>query len=140
MALTLDQIESLARALHERYLATEGRRGVQQSLPGWDGLPEGIKRQNRMQIHGIPSLLSLIDCELAERDGTPVIVHQASRKLLDAATVTNAQIERMAHAVHECWMQNTADRHHPGVMAYDDLPEQEKQKDRDVVRFILEAF
>ena len=112
--LSEQQIENLAKALHERYIQAQKKRETPSILPDeWDRLPETIKELNRAQVREFPMLI--------EKYGT-------------------SNTEALARGVHECWMQNCNDKSDPRMVTYDELPEMEKEKDRTIVRSILQML
>jgi hypothetical protein len=121
------RLDRVAREIHERYLADQlsaGRsRGSAVALVSWEELPEGLRQSNRSQADHIRIKQKTL---------------QISR---DPATV-----EALAEAEHRRWMadkilggwryapeRDDARRLHPGMRPYDELSEDEKQKDRNPV-------
>ncbi len=120
-------LDRRARAIHEAYLAEElkkGRvRGSAPALVSWEELPEGMRLANRAQADHLP----------------------IKRRTLDIAR-TDEVLEALAIAEHRRWMaekvvagwryapqRDDGRRLHPSIRPYDELSEEEKQKDRNTV-------
>jgi voltage-gated potassium channel Kch len=137
--------EVLARAKHEHYLEMERAKGVDElanpSATEWDRLPESLKESNRAFADRIGEKLEAIDCLLVP---DPL------------ATGTFAfepeEIESLAQLEHERWRKDLDRDHwvwgevkdperkrHPLLVGWDELPEEEREKDREPVR-VLPAF
>jgi hypothetical protein len=134
--------EVLARAIHEEYLRTERARGVDPSanpsMVEWDALPEVLKDSCRDQAAHTGSKLRQIGCDivgLAELDESPQV------------DLSPAEIERLAELEHDRWRrervaagwrlgpQKDLDRKRtPYLVPWDELPEESKQRDRNMVR------
>jgi hypothetical protein len=84
-------------------------RALYPGLPGWSELPEAKKELNRAQVRTFSAL--------REQFGD--------------------DIEALAAGAHDVWMQHTANKTDPRMVPYEQLPEEEKQKDRDVVEFLM---
>lgn len=126
--------ELLARELHQRYLE-----GIDPSSPhlSWDQLSDEEKEANRQQAARICAVLSAA--------GYRVIPLQD----WDAEDMTfpPQDVERMARQEHELWSQakreagwrlglqkDARKRIHPDLVAWEQLPEEEKKKNRDFIR------
>ena len=135
-------IEKLAIAIHGDYrkqLAARGQTDAPYDMP-WEQLPEDIKDANRAQAADIAHKLDLIGCGYDAGD-TPF-------PSVDA--FTEAEILFLAQGEHDRWMQNRRDhgwrygktrdnerKIHPLLVPWDELPQEERQKDVDVVRNII---
>ena len=121
------RIDEVARSLHEAYLATQVAAGwpmgSARALVPWEALPDSLRQANRSQADHIP-------------------IKQQTLSL----SSTPETIEALADAEHRRWMaekivanwrfsttRDDARRLHPSIVAYNDLTEEEKQKDRDTV-------
>lgn len=139
--------EVLARAMHAEYLASR----IHQALPGdldatqdpglslWEQLPERLKESNRRQAEGIMKKLDAIGCDIM-----PMTDWEAPH-----FSFSPAEIESLAEMEHARWMDDMISegyslgiqkdhQHltHPCLIPYSDLPEEEKEKDRETVRCI----
>lgn len=133
--------EILARAKHAYYLESERRRGSADGNPSyvpWDQLAEGLKESNRLFADGIGEKLAsagyaLVPAPLADPD--------------DVVTFSEAEIEELARGEHERWSSDlrregwrrgeTNDperRLHPSLVPWEELGEDERDKDREPVR------
>ena len=126
------QLDKVARGIHEAYLADQLEAGhVLGSAPGlvqWEELPGGLRQANRAQADHIPT----------------------KRRTLELSS-SEATIEALAVAEHRRWMaekivagwrhaqqRDDARRLHPSIRRYDELTEEEKQKDRNTVRAVMQ--
>lgn len=133
----------LAKAIHEDYC--EKARGygdtpeTNSALVPWDDLPPGLQSANLAQADDIPHKLRSLGYQIVEAGGVP-----ATEIKLDPALV-----EPLSALEHDRWMaeklragwiyapvRDNTKLHHPLLVPYDDLPEREKEKDRDTVRNI----
>jgi hypothetical protein len=129
--------ELLARALHARYLEA---RGPAESAPlavPWQELDETGRDYNRASVDHIAVKLARIGCRIAPQAAGAAAVE-----------LTDEDVELMARVEHERWVDERVaagwsagarddDRQvHPGLVPWSDLPETEREKDRDVVRLI----
>jgi hypothetical protein len=139
--LSDDEIEGMAREIHNSYLETIRSSGVDvTTLPHyieWDSLNEEQREKNRRPARDLESRLLNIGLTIAPHSTA------GSRPLhLDPATV-----EQLAEDEHDAWMltqlangyrfgevREEDRRIHPQMVAYEDLVDTERQKDRDAVR------
>ncbi|MDR1271540.1 MAG: hypothetical protein LBK04_00865 [Clostridiales Family XIII bacterium] len=137
MNLSQRQIESIAKAIHDDYRRCHPE-GVH-NVP-WEELTEDIRKANRDQAVHIGEYAKLLGL-LADDGGRS---KGASGKL------TGLQIETAAKAIHEVWAKSKAaagwiygasrddgNKIHPMLIPYEDLPEAEKEKDREIARNIV---
>jgi hypothetical protein len=135
-----DIYERLAQLAHDNYLRAElnkGRKmGSAPAMVAWEPLDEEYKQANRAQVRDIGSKLAMIGCTVAPRTGPGL-------NLVD----DDAQVEMLATAEHDRWMadrksqgwtygavRDNVAKHHPSLVAWSELSNNEKDKDRDVVR------
>ena len=134
----MDVVESLAVRIHQGYLtsmlAAGHSRAETPALVDWDQLPEDYREANRAQAADIVEKLRGIGCSIV-----PVA------ESLDFGLAA-PEVDHLARAEHERWMQqrlsagwsygptrDDAERRHPSLIPYDDLPVEEQQKDIDAV-------
>jgi len=143
-------LEALAEAAHEVYregmlargykygAKTDDRRKTNPSLVQYADLPEFLKQANGLNVRDIPSKLAVAGYVM-----TPARSNEPPFNFPGEA------LERLAEAEHERWMQSKlADgwkygrRTDPGkkenkcLVSWEELPERERAKDRDLVRGI----
>lgn len=136
-------IEAIAQARHAAYVRAQTAKGETRadnpSLVGWDDLPETLKESNRLYADGIGEAVAAIGDRLLPVEPGSVVVPRA----LDEATV-----ERLAELEHERWVRDLQQqgwrrtdgakdpdrRLHPQLVPWEDLPEEERRKDRETVR------
>jgi len=151
--------EILARSIHENYCKKEQLKGLtkdtNQLLVSWDTLGtltiqnSGIEGQkyresNRKQANFIWTKLSLVGCDIG-----PVTDWDAPLEF----RFTAGETERLSTLEHERWMSEKMEggwrygekrddikKLHPSLIAYDQLSEPEKEKDRDTIRQIPEIL
>jgi hypothetical protein len=130
--------EALARRLHERYLHARAAEGERPPLAApWYELPEQARDANRAAVDDIAVKLAGIG-----RLAAPAIVTAAE------VVFTEAEVEQLARLEHERWLaqrraagwslgpRDDEARTHPSFVPWDELPESEREKDREVVRGI----
>lgn len=141
-----DVYERLARSVHHVYLRNQLERGVTwESAPAmrrWEDLTDDLRESNRGWVVGLPDRLARVGGTIAPRDG-------------GGATLPSGPVlDRLARAEHELWEQVRVERGwthgpvrddarkiHPMIgIAWDDLPEAEQEKDRDVIRSLPEIL
>jgi hypothetical protein len=133
--------EILARELHAIYLddhlTSDEKEEQNEALVPWEQLPERLKESNRVQAANIRNTLAesgysitqMRDWEAGEMDFTP------------------EEVEKMACKEHERWCQernqtgwiygperDVAKKTNPDLVEWDELPEEEKEKNRRFVR------
>lgn len=142
LPLTTDQIEQIARAIHERYRRKHGGNSSagDPSLEPWEKLSESLKHSNRSQAAAIPAKAASLGCRIAPLDGPP-------------ASFSLADLERLARTEHERWVQERREsgwtagpvkdvgrKQTPYLVPWEDLSEEIRELDRDAVRGIPEAL
>ena len=137
-----DVRETLARAIHDQYLATAARVGSGHETPSavpWDELPDPARESSRLQAESILEKVRAAGCEIM-----PLTDWDAP-----SFAFTPEEVEFLAAREHQRWMaamaaegysygpvRDDAAKKHPSMVPYEDLPEPEKEKDRDAVRMI----
>src|SRR3990172_11019875 len=134
--------ELLARAIHDNYVKTQTDLGetpaTTPSLIGWGELSESLREANRAQSRHIGAKLRSLGCVIA-----PLADLEA-----DAFQFTPQELEFLAEAEHQRWMEATRTRGyrfsagpkdsvrktHPSLVPWSDLSEGEKEKDRSATR------
>lgn len=132
--LLTGELDKEARQLHERYYQGEISRGRSPgetpALVEWDRLPEALRQANRNQVDHLP------------------IKHMAL-----ALSTSPEALEALAEAEHRRWMadritagwrrgepRDDARKLHPSLRPYEDLSEEEKDKDRQTVETALRSL
>lgn len=127
-------LEKLARAIHERYVAGQVKRGEKPgsrpALQPWEQLDEVFRNSNREQAAYIPLQLAAEHVELAPR----------APRAQAAVTFSPEEIERLARREHERWVEERrlVQPEHPDLRRWEDLAEDERRKDREAVAAIPE--
>jgi hypothetical protein len=135
-----DLTEMLARACHQRYLAEQFEAGVAPgstgAMVGWEQLPEKFRSANRDLAVDVGRKLAQIGCLLTPRSaGEPEFAYRSG------------EVERLAELEHERWMaerlrtgwsygavRDEAAKRHPTMVPWDELTDEQKEKDRQAVR------
>jgi hypothetical protein len=139
--LLIGSHEVLARNIHEEYISIRFKEGetlrINPSLVPWDELKENIKESNRRQADYIGVKLHAIGCyivPMSDWNAEPV-------------EFTPDEIELMARVEHNHWMEerlkegwkygvglkDSKKKVSPFLIPWSQLPEGEKEKDRDTV-------
>jgi hypothetical protein len=126
--------EVLARVIHEQYLWNELKRGTfkadKLSHRPWPPLDEQYKNSNRGQARHILHKLSLLGCRLVPAPGIG-----SSSEPGTLFEFSKDEVERLAREEHERWCAET-DEKHPARVPWDQLDEENRNRDRDAVREI----
>jgi hypothetical protein len=142
--LTRTATETIARLGHEFHCETQERNGVTRhedpSLAPWEELPHALRESNRLWADGIAAKLSTLRC---------VIAPAQLRVPEDAAFVfTDDEVESLSPLEHDRWSADMKrmgmsqgpirdSTHHPLIdVPFEELPEDNKEKDRAHVRSI----
>jgi hypothetical protein len=137
-------VENMARAIHERFVKvlTGKKPASDPAMQPWEELREDLKKQNREQAADTKVKLKAVNCGV-------IPVGERPPKLFE---FTPEEIETMAVMEHERWMKskkaegwtyapsprNDENKTHPCLRHWGELPEVEKDKDRETVRAIAE--
>jgi len=126
--------EAIARLIHSNY--ETGNYKTPTSVM-WQKLPLEKKDSNRDQAEHIEVKLKMVGCELAN-------FGSASQTEL-----TEDEVQKLARVEHSRWVserilqgwsydpvRDDANKHHPCLVSYDDLSNEDKEKDVDAVRKI----
>jgi voltage-gated potassium channel Kch len=140
--------ESLARAKHEEYVRHQLARGValgQGLMVPWEQLDEEWKDANRAFADGIGAQLATAGCVLVP---APLIDPRGA-----LFAFTPQELESLARSEHDRWVadkvhngwrygpeRNDDRKIHPLIVDWDQLPDRERDKDREPVREIPEML
>ena len=147
--VTRGTTEVLARAKHAQYVRDELRRGHTQatnaSMVAWSELDENLRHSNRRFAAGIGEKLraagvAVVPAPLADPETAP--------------RLSEARVEELAIDEHDRWCRDLlADgwqhgpgpkdperKLHPSLVPWDDLSEEEREKDREPVRALPEML
>jgi hypothetical protein len=134
--------ETLARFMHASYRRNQLARGADPntaSLGTWDQLSEDLRDSNRAFAYGIADKMRSIGC---------IVVPTTLVELQDSALIFSPdQVETLARSEHDRWsrdriadgwsfgtVRDDARKLHPSLVSYEDLSEDEREKDRDAIR------
>lgn len=141
-----DLRETLARAIHENYRKEQqGKKPPDDpAMQPWERLRQDLKESNRQQADHIPEKLKVIGCGVRPASGGEDGVREFSA----------AEVELLAKMEHDRWMadkmaagwtyaappRDDVKKTHPCLEPWEDLAEEEKDKDRQAVRAIPELL
>lgn len=134
--------EVIAQAIHAEYVRNQKAKGetteTNSTLVSWEELPEHVKESNRAQALHIAEKLKAIGCDITKLEDREVGKFEFTRE----------EIEQLARMEHERWVEERlANGWTVGpkdidkkttlwLVSYEELPEEEKEKDRQTVREI----
>jgi hypothetical protein len=134
--------ELMAEARHEDYVAQQRRRGetaaTNPSLVRWQELPESLRRSNRAFASAVAEYLDQLGASL---------VPLGSSTAYATDLVAGEELETLARQEHDRWAaalvadgwtfapgrKDPSARTHPLLVPWEDLAEEERQKDRDAI-------
>ncbi|HUC36634.1 MAG TPA: NAD-binding protein [Acidimicrobiales bacterium] len=141
--LTHTSTETIARLGHELHCAHQRELGVtvaqDSSLVPWEQLPHALRESNRLWADGIAAKLASVRCVVAP---APL---RANEPLFEFSA---EEIEALAPLEHDRWSADMKrmgyrygsqrdNQHHPMIdVPFDELPEDNKEKDREHVKTI----
>lgn len=135
--------EILARAVHEQYIANETRKGstpeTNPSMVPWEELPESIRESNRNQVEHIRVKLEAIGCDITitnEWDVPPFQFTPEELELMSQMEHVRFVTERLKQGFTYAPSKDLKKKTSPTLVAWERLPEEEKEKDRETVRQI----
>jgi hypothetical protein len=135
-----DFTEQIARSIHAAYVANERAKGNTEdenpSMVPWERLTADLRHANMDQAADISAKMATIGAEVNPRTaGAP------------AFAFTDQEIEDLAEMEHQRWMRERLDQGwtygperdnarkvHPLLVPWDDLGEEDKDKDRNAIR------
>lgn len=149
-ALNETEVEALARAAHHEFCkwlrdqgysygtTTDQEKKTHRSLLDYEDLEEGIKQANRDNVQDIPKKLAAAGYTMRpgeEEETTP--------------NFPGSDLDRLARMEHARWTANLRRsgwtygpelnperREHPALVLWEELDEQEREKDRQMIRVI----
>lgn len=135
--------ERLAQAIHEEYIREQREEGHtvedNPSMAAWEELPEHLKESSRRQADDIDKKLRSIGCEIEDSTG----------RAPDHFGIAPDELEPLARMEHDRWWRERESegwtfasekdveaKESPYLVPYEDLPDEIKEYDRNVVRLI----
>jgi hypothetical protein len=135
--------EILARAIHEDYILKAKKRGEtraeNRSMVTWDELPGNLKESNRKQAEHILEKLYLFGYDVvATPDWDPELIEFPSETVELMAKMEHTRFvkERLSEGWKLGSPKDEVKKVSPTLIPYDDLSDEEKEKDRTTVMAI----
>ena len=126
--------DGLPQAIHAHYLDLQRRNGATDGTQeSWEDLSENIRHANRAAAEHIAVKLAAIGCRIVDGNAPPFAFSDAEVEALARIEHRRWCAERLAQG----WRLGARDnkqRLHPDLVAFDDLAESGRDKDRDAVR------
>jgi hypothetical protein len=145
-----EQIEIMARAAHEAFFESMTSKGFQYgpeintglkthpALVEYEELPEDFREANRATVRDIPHKLRLFGYRIQPNDDQGAL-----------STFSDTELEQLAQLEHRRWMEqrlesgwtfgpktDPARKVHASLIVWDELSEEEREKDREMIRCI----
>jgi len=139
--------EIMARTIHENYVLKEMEKGftteMNPSLVPWKELPENLKESNRSQAKHIRFKLEAIGYGVTitnDWDAQPVEFSPAEVELMAKMEHERFIEERFREGWKYDITKNLKKKTSPTLIPWSELPEEEREKDRDAVRGISQLL
>ena len=133
--------EILARAIHEDYVRSEQEKGstpqTNPSMVPWEELPESLRESNRAQAEHIRVILQAIGCDIAitnDWDVQPFLFSPEEVDLMAKMEHERFVEERLRDGFKYGPVKDLKRKTNPNLVSWDELPNEEKNKDRNSVR------
>jgi hypothetical protein len=137
--------EILARAIHEDYIRNAVERGgspqTNPSMVPWEDLPESLKESNRDQAEHISVKLERFGYDfIVTRDWEPPLLRFSRDEVEEMAIMEHQRFveERLRQGWRTGSSKDAKKKISTTFVPYDELSEEEKDKDRNTVRTIPE--
>ncbi|MCL1859438.1 MAG: RyR domain-containing protein [Oscillospiraceae bacterium] len=138
------KLEDLAKKIHSAFCEENPDSSNNMA---WEKLPGNIQEDNRRQAQEIPQFLDVIVCDYDAADPKAKTIFET------VDNFNSNEIERLAIRAHEVWMNGKIidgwvyglvkdpdakpNPTHPCLLSWEELPEEEKKKDRDIAENII---
>ncbi len=137
--------DTFAENIHNFYKSIAAKEGWNEPWAiAWEKLTPPFQEDNKAAARRIPDIFSLISLQVADESDTGAIDIDLVKKLVED------NIDVLGEAEHELWMKEKIEngwvygnkrddekKIQPCIAPYDELPEKEKQKDKNAVRNYL---
>jgi class 3 adenylate cyclase len=135
-------MEELAMAAHALYCREQEKitdpkdKADPASLLPWERLAEDLRDANRAQVADLPNKLYLLGYELAPSHGlSPLEIRPSAEQVKELAIREHDRW--MAERMRQGWVYGTprdnVRKHHPLLVPWEKLPDNQKNKDRDTI-------
>ncbi|QGU94624.1 Ryanodine receptor Ryr [Clostridium bovifaecis] len=130
-----EKIESLAKAIHERYRMLNSDLDPDFIVP-WEELSEDLKDSNRDEAKNIPNCLRKINYDLVSVNGNPSFIEFTQKELEILAE--NKHMHRYRYRKDDDWKYGRVKDHKkktdPALVHWESLPEEKKNKTYEMVK------
>ena len=133
--------EILARAFHEQYVDSERKKGsmpeTDPSMVSWEDLPENLRESNRNQVEHIRVKLEAVGCDIGVTNEWEVAPFRFSADEVELMTQMEHKrfvAERLRQGFTYAPTKDLAKKKSPTLIPWQELPDLEKEKDRNSVR------
>jgi TrkA-N domain/RyR domain len=140
-ALEKPGLDALARSLHEAYVRTQGAKGgsaaTNPAQSSWDDLPEDLRNSNRHAADHFAVKLRAIGCTMVRDPAAaePAVLSVEEIELLSRMEHFRFCAERfLAGWRYDPKPKDSVRKTNPTLAPWEDLPEAEREKDREQVR------
>jgi len=139
--------EILARAFHEQYVDSERKKGsmpeTDPSMVSWEDLPENLRESNRNQVEHIRVKLEAVGCDIAvtnEWEVAPFRFSPDEVELMSQMEHERFVAERLRQGFTYAPTKDLAKKKSPTLVPWQELPDLEKEKDRNSVRQLSDVL
>ncbi len=139
--------EILARAFHEQYVDSERKKGsmpeTDPSMVSWEDLPENLRESNRNQVEHIRVKLEAVGCDIAvtnEWEVAPFRFSPDEAELMSQMEHERFVAERLRQGFTYAPTKDLAKKKSPTLVPWQELPDLEKEKDRNSVRQLSDVL
>lgn len=140
-----ERVDQIARAIHANFRIDQSRHGsalgVASAMIDWANLDEDKREANRAQARDIVVKLDLIGCRVAEGRLNRRFAFTADEL---ETLARHEQIRWSSQRTAAGWVygphRDDGAKVHPCLVSWDELPEYERDKDRDAVRHIPDVL
>ncbi len=137
-ALFDNRADALAQALHASYLAAAGAGAGDPAAVPWAQLPERFKHSNRLFADHLPVALSELGIRLAPSPAPPFAFGRGEIEALAAMEHWRWSIERRLFGWTQADKRDDIAKKHPLLVAWKDLSEEDRERNRRLVRIVPE--
>lgn len=134
--------DTIAISLHESYQnkAALSSEITQASLTEWYSLAENLRDANRVAANHMPILLAYLGLKISNSRGEHLVLSDRDLEFLARIEHKRWIADRLDRGYRYNKDRDDARRYRPNIIPYDELPEEEKQKDRDNIGMFIKII